>query len=170
MYSVHILINQAVHTLDLMISFLGRPDQVETTMANLHLRGVIPEEDTVTMFVRSGDKRGLLYATGAASDAEPVILEIIATRGRIRLEQEELELRTDEGIQRFSCPGDRKLGKSYWGSGHGKCIADFYHSIETGEPFRNRPETCEDTMEALFRAYEEGKKFLACQEGTLMDS
>ena len=157
------LINQAIHTLDLLVSFLGKPDQVETAMANLHLRGVIPEEDTVAMYLRSGEKRGLLYATGAAAGDEPVILEIKTTRGRIRLEDEELELKTEEGIQRVSCPGDQKLGKSYWGSGHGKCIADFYHSLETGEPFRNSPESCEETMETLFQAYDEGKRILSLE-------
>ena len=35
------LINQAIHTLDLIIRLMGKPDQVASTIANHHLRGLI---------------------------------------------------------------------------------------------------------------------------------
>ena len=47
------------------------------------------------------------------------------------------------------------MGRAYWGSGHKACIADFYHSIETGKPFRNHPGSCENTMKTLFSIYDQ---------------
>lgn len=41
------LINQAIHSLDLLVYLLGKPDITEATMCNHHLRGVIEAEDTV---------------------------------------------------------------------------------------------------------------------------
>ena len=41
-----VLINQCVHTLDLLVTLLGKPETVEAHMANHHLRGVIEVEAT----------------------------------------------------------------------------------------------------------------------------
>ena len=42
-----VLINQSIHTMDLLVRFLGRPRQVEAPIANHHLKGVIEVEDTM---------------------------------------------------------------------------------------------------------------------------
>ena len=39
-----VLINQSIHTMDLLVQFLGRPRQVEASIANHHLKGVIEVE------------------------------------------------------------------------------------------------------------------------------
>ena len=147
------LMNQAIHTLDLVIRFLGKPDSVQAGMANHHLRGVIPEEDTVEMFLQSGAKRGLLYASCASAKDEPVIIDITAERGSLRLEEDTLLVRTPEKTETIHFSPDPRLGRSYWGSGHLKCIADFYRSLTENAPIRNSVASCTDTMEALFEAY-----------------
>ena len=154
------LINQAIHTLDLLIRFLGRPDEIRCTMANHHLRDIIPEEDTVELYLQAGEKRGLLYASCAGVRDEPVILEIQAERGNLRLEEDRLEIRTPQGIEIRGCPVDPLLGKSYWGSGHRACIADFYEALRDGRTPKNNLASCEDTVEVLLQAYEQGKKSL----------
>lgn len=154
------LINQAIHTLDLLIRFLGKPGEVECRMANHHLREVIPEEDTVEMFLRAEDRRGLLYASCAGARDEPVILEIQTEEGSLRLEGEQLAIRRGAETEIRNCPADPMLGKSYWGSGHRACIADFYRSLTEKKPIFNSLASCEDTMETLLTAYEQGKKAL----------
>ena len=42
-----VLINQSIHTMDLLVQFLGRPRQVEASIANHHLKGVKDVEDTM---------------------------------------------------------------------------------------------------------------------------
>ena len=154
------LMNQAIHTLDLLIRFLGRPDEVRCSMANHHLRGIIPEEDTVELFLQSGSRRGLLYASCAGVRDEPVILEVQLEQGNLRLEADRLEIRTAQGTEVRECPAGPIPGKSYWGAGHRACIADFYQSLAEGRPLRNSLASCEDTMETLLAAYEQGRKML----------
>ena len=151
-----ILLGRAVHTLDLMVAFLGRPDSVDAVMANHHLRGVTEEEDTAAICLTSGKQRGLLYVSCAGAADDPPFLEIRAEKGCLRMENGSLELRTADGTEPVDCSAYRQ-GKS----GHRLCIEDFYHSLADGSPLRNDVPTCADTMHAVLAAYEAGRKTLA---------
>ena len=154
------LINQAIHTLDLTVRFLGKPDTVEAGMQNHHLRGITETEDTVELFLTSGEKRGLLYGSCAYVTDEPVVIDIRTEKGNIRLERDILEIQTAEGKERFVFPEDPKLGKSYWGAGHKRCINDFYRSLAEGKPYRNDVASCENTMSVLLAAYDQNRQKL----------
>ena len=39
-----VLINQAVHTLDLLSDLLGKPDWIDASLSNHHLKGLIEVE------------------------------------------------------------------------------------------------------------------------------
>ena len=149
------LMNQAIHTLDLMIRFLGEPDGLRAAMMNHHLQEEITEEDTVCLYLTSGERRGLLYATGAGYRDDPVMLEIGTEKGSLRLEEDILEIRTGEKTERICCGEDARLGKSAWGAGHRRCIADFYRALTEGEPVPIDPESCAATMETVLAAYEQ---------------
>jgi len=85
------LINQAIHTLDLVIGFLGKPDVAEATMANHRLRGVIEDgvsgiltEDTdealLEGLVRAFSDEGKKIAQSAPRYAEPFSTETFASK------------------------------------------------------------------------------------------
>ena len=57
----------------------------------------------------------------------------------------------------ITCDSGPKPGRSYWGTGHKACIADFYRCIEENEPFPNRPDACDMTMETLLALYEQAR-------------
>ena len=154
------LINQSVHTLDLILGFLGRPDRVEASMADRHLKQVIEVEDTAEIYLRKGTVPALMYASTAYSQDAPVLLELHFEKAVVRLEEDRLEIRAGGEKREIDCPSDPQLGKSYWGAGHKACIADFYRSIEEGGPFRNDPASCETTMDTLFRIYEQAAAHL----------
>ena len=44
--------NQAIHTLDLLVQFLGKPLAAQASMNNHHLVGEIEEEDTMEAYIR----------------------------------------------------------------------------------------------------------------------
>ena len=44
------LINRAIHTLDLLTQFMGKPLKVEAEVKNYHLKSVIDVEDTVESY------------------------------------------------------------------------------------------------------------------------
>ena len=144
-------INQAIHTLDLIIGFLGAPDQAEATMSNHHLRGIIEVEDTAEVYLRKGSITALLYASTAYSQDAPVILELHFEQAVIRLEGDVMTVIRDGNRQEFSCETTPVIGRSYWGAGHKACIADFYRSIEQGTPYQNDPASCDATMTTLFK-------------------
>ena len=155
-----VLVNQSVHTLDLLVRLLGKPEKVEAHMANHHLNGVIEVEDTVEAYLVLGGKPALFYATTAYTEDAPVLIELHFEKAALRLENDALEIRTKDGAERKTFPVPETLGKGYWGSGHGVCIADFYASIREGRPYQNDLASVRDTADAMLRMYEEGKKTL----------
>ncbi len=148
------LINQAIHTLDLIIGFLGAPDQAEMTAAAHRLRGVIEVEDTAEIYLRKGDVPALLYASNGYSMDAPVIIELHLEKAVIRLETDTMTVLRGGEKEEFLCTTNPVPGRSYWGAGHKACITDFYRCLETGEVYRNAPAGCEDTMQTLLKLYE----------------
>ena len=147
------LINQAIHTLDLIIGFLGMPGQIESTLVNHHLRGAIEVEDTAEIYLQRGGVPALLYASTAYSQDAPVLIELQMERAVLRLEGNGLTVIQDGKRQDIPCDAFPALGRSYWGGGHKSCIADFYRSIAAGIPYANDPASCEATMQTLLQLY-----------------
>ena len=149
------LINQAIHTLDLVLGFLGEPDQAEAAMANHRLRGAIEVEDTAEIYLRRGGVPALIYASNGYSQDAPVLIELHLDEATIRLEGDRLEIRSGDSIRQCALESGPSLGRAYWGSGHLACIRDFYRSITAKEPFANAPAACEITMRTLLTLYDQ---------------
>ncbi|MBR4343694.1 MAG: Gfo/Idh/MocA family oxidoreductase [Lachnospiraceae bacterium] len=150
-----VLINQAIHTLDLMLEFLGKPNNIESSIHNHHLRK-ISVEDTVEAWMSFPDeKRACFYASnGYAADA-PVILELQGESGIITIYGNEVWLKKpDQDTRIFSKKEDSGIGKDYWGVGHKECICDFYRSLEDGTPFKVNLESVKNTFEVMMKIYD----------------
>ena len=52
------------------------------------------------------------------------------------------------------CEEPKGIGKSYWGSGHLRCIQDFYEKLDTGEVYQNNLNGVSKTMKTTMRIYE----------------
>lgn len=154
------LINQAVHTLDLLVRFMGPAEKVEAHMANHHLRGTIEVEDTVEACLQMGGRTALFYATTAFTDDSPVMIDLKLEKATLRLESDRLEIITKEGREERSFTPPETLGKGYWGNGHLPCIADFYRSLKEKTPFQNDLASVENTVDVMLRMYEQGKRDL----------
>lgn len=153
------LINQSIHTLDLLLRYLEMPEQVEATCANHHLKGTIEVEDTVEAWMVFEDgKRACFYASnGYAADA-PVLLELQGEKGRITVNGSEVTLwTTDDGASHFSYETENGIGKGYWGCGHQACIRDFYRCLEQGNAFQGGIKGVKNTFETMMCIYEAGR-------------
>jgi len=149
------LINQSIHTLDLMLQFMGEPEEIEATVSNHHLQGVIEVEDTIEAWMNFGDgKRGCFYAsTGYACDA-PVILELACEQGSITMIDKTVTVRRQGREPEYLEMGEPQgMGKSYWGNGHLACIQDFYEKWDKGECFQCDLAGVEATMRTLMGIY-----------------
>ena len=79
------LINQSIHTLDLMGQFLGQGKVLGASLANRHLEGVIEVEDTLEATIDFSGRRGLFYATTAYCTDAPIILELVCKNMTLRI-------------------------------------------------------------------------------------
>lgn len=98
------LINQSIHTLDLLLRYCGEPDLVKSTVATHHL----PElavEDTVEAWMSFPDgKRACFYASNGYAKDAPVLIEIQGEQGRICMNGQEVTLYRDGAApEHFLC-------------------------------------------------------------------
>lgn len=141
-----VLINQAVHTLDLMIYLAGNVQCVKATTSNNSLEDVIEVEDTVDAFLKfENGATGIFYATNAYG---------VNSKPQIELEFENAIFQyVDNSLYRnkeFICKNDLKYsGKDYWGSGHGRLFYDLYVNEKafTVEDVKN-------SMQTMFAIYD----------------
>ena len=133
-----VLINQAIHTVDLIRYFGGNCKKINAHVSNDHLKGIIEVEDTasVLMELESGAS-AILYATTAYAENSPVFIEIAFENGTLRLEGEKLYSFDKSGKITEICsrPDIIYHGQSYWGVGHSLLINDFYDCLKTGRKF-----------------------------------
>ena len=158
------LINQSVHTLDLIQYLIGKkPVFMEANVSNHHLKGIIEVEDTMEAYISYGEQTACFYATtGYVADVPPMI-ELECDKARVRIEDLRVTVMTAAGqTQTVDYSGSEHLGKSYWGSGHMDCIRSFYESIEQDRPFSVGLKQIEDTVELMLTAYETAGRAQTC--------
>ena len=154
-----VLINQAVHTLDLLAYFLGTPISVDAVMANHHLKDVIEVEDMMEALIRfEGDKLACFYSTTSYCADVPPLIELCCENMTIRMEDMEVCCYYPDGsMQRLLLDQKEGYGKSYWGAGHYDCITDFYDSIANNRPFALDLNGLNDTICLLLATYESAR-------------
>lgn len=125
-----LLMNQMIHTLDLMQWFGGTITNIRGHVSNRRLEGIIEEEDTAeaTLWFDNGVV-GSFYATNTYSMNSSVLLEIHLEQAVLRIQDNELTL--IKGIKKQILARDYipETGKSYWGISHANLIQDFYDAI-----------------------------------------
>ncbi len=150
-----VLINQAIHTLDLLKYLVG-PLQVQSaTMSAKRLFSVIETEDTCDMLLvgREGS-RVLFYASNCGVSNLPVQMHLTFEAGELHLNGSLLTIRDADGSRMEDYTEALAVGKDYWGSGHGPLIADFYDRLQEGRSPAILPEDAMETMQLLTAAYE----------------
>lgn len=154
-----VLINQSVHTLDLLCELLGEPEWTDASMANHHLKGVIEVEDTMEAYVSFGGRIACFYATNAYRADVPPIIEICAEKATVRIEDPDVTIFYSDGnVERPQLATPDRLGKSYWGSGHTACIGDFYATLEQGREFALELPRLERSIRLMLGVYESARE------------
>ncbi len=149
-----VLINQAIHTLDLLVYLLGKPQHVAATLSNHHLKGIIDVEDTLEAYMTFGDAPGLFYATTAYCTNSPVYLEIVCENATMRMEKDTLIVSWNgREEERFEFKNNLPVTRDYWGSAHVTCIREFYDALENGRGVPIGPKQVQDTVDTMFTIY-----------------
>jgi UDP-N-acetyl-2-amino-2-deoxyglucuronate dehydrogenase len=138
-----VLINQAIHTLDLLHWFGGEVTSIKGSISTDSLVGVIEVEDTAhAHMVFENGATAIFYATNSYKTNSPVEIELIFEKGMLQLRGDALYLEQEGTQSVLSKPDINDLSaKSYWGINHGVQIKDFYDHVREGRPFwLNGPE------------------------------
>ncbi len=148
-----VMINQAIHTIDLLCKFLGKPVTVCATKANHHLKGVIEVEDTCEGVIgfESG-KAANFYATTSFDGRDSTIVYLVTEKKRtVMINQSKVYL---DGVQidRPELVTDY-VGKECYGNGHVTLIAKFYSALVTGDKMPVTLESAQYALRILLAAY-----------------
>lgn len=153
------LINQSIHTLDLLVQFMGKPIRSEASMHNHHLKGVIDVEDTVEAYIEFQKGPVLFYATTANYSNSPVLIELECENATIRIEGTDVTKVNPDGMkENITFHKGVSLGKDYWGYGHMACIQSYYNCLKTGERFPIQLEDIKDTFTLMMDIYQSAKE------------
>ncbi len=130
-----VLINQAIHTLDLLQWLVG---DVTALRGHAGRYGGLPGdvEDTAHVVLdHDGGARSVFFATVTNATDSPVALEVVAEHGTLLLRGDLTVAYADGRVETVAELAPGGTGRSYWGASHELLIADFYRSLTDPEPF-----------------------------------
>lgn len=155
-----VLINQAIHTLDLLLYFAGDVISWSATLDRLG-HSNIEVEDVASIAMRfSSGAVGNLFATTCAYPGSDVRIEVAGTKGSALIEGSKLT--RFETITGDTCKADDEndkpiaAAKSYYGNSHARLIEDFLESIINRRPPAITGEEGKrsiDLLDAIYREY-----------------
>lgn len=127
------MINQAVHTLDLLYYLGGPVGSVKAAVTQLLDYGIEVEDTVCARLAYAGGAHGLFLATIASYKNENPQISVCLEQGEYAIENCTLYELLPDGTRRFICE-DAKLpgSKFYYGASHGKLIGKFYAALEAG--------------------------------------
>ncbi len=153
-----LLINQAIHLIDLMGFLGGKISRVRGSISTKWLDGVIEVEDTAdAVFQFQNGTRGCFYATNASVCSTPVQLDVFFEKVHYRYADHCLyEIRDGKFAGVICYDGGDVPGKAVWGDGHSRVIQSFYESAQDSGGYITLKDA-ENSAKALFAFYESAK-------------
>ena len=146
-----VLINQALHTLDLLEWLIGTPEYVSAFIGNLSLQNKIEVEDTACA-IYSGGAEFSFFATNGGRCGLPVEITLrTEDSDYVKLLPDSVTVNGE--TKRFD-RDTRIYGKYCYGTGHERLIEDFYSCVARGEKFEIDGEEGAKVVRLILGAYE----------------
>lgn len=153
-----VLINQAIHTLDLLQWLLGDVVLVHGRTGRHRPEGIggVDVEDTAQVILEhAGGARSVLFATILNVVDSPVAIEIV-TEGATLLIRDGLTVTYPDGrsVVTVDAPAPAaSAGRPYWGASHEPLIADFHRTVTRAQPFWIDPHEAARSLDLVHRIY-----------------
>ncbi len=172
-----VIIDQAIHTLDLMNWFISsKIDYVEAAI-NRRAHDFIKVEDCAEGVIGyTNGVKASFYAMNYYSYDAPVEIELHCEKGIVKLAGERAVITFYDNRQYIADRNpnetfDYGKVKQYWGVSHGKEIEDLYRCLETGKIPRNTVDEVISTQELICAIYKSGmlKRRVKLSELTLRE-
>lgn len=126
------MINQAVHTLDLMYHLGGEIIALKATVAQLLDYGIEVEDTVAAALTFANGARGIFLATIANYTNESVQISVRLEKASFLIMDNILYRIHEDGSKEILCEDAKLPGtKFYYGASHSKLINLFYEALET---------------------------------------
>lgn len=148
-----LLINQAIHLLDLMIYFGGKIKKINTNIATWNISNIEVDDTASALIIFENNVRGVFNATNCYVTDEPYFLELKFENRHLRYADGVLYDIKNNTIEILEEDDNILIGNSYWGCGHNIVINNFYSSLSGNPlPFPTLEDSSQ-TMRAVFEFY-----------------
>ena len=118
-----VLINQSVHTLDLMCYLTGEVRDVKCAMANFALPAIEVEDSCMARLEFQNGAVGVFFATNSYGENSSVELEVSLQKCKMRYIDGKLYVNGELAEE----DARTVIGKTYWGMAHRKIFEKFYN-------------------------------------------
>ncbi|NMB45091.1 MAG: Gfo/Idh/MocA family oxidoreductase [Firmicutes bacterium] len=131
-----VLIDQAIHTIDLMQWFVGEVDYLEARY-DTRAHDIIDVDDVAEAhIVFKNGAIGCLYASCNYSFDAPIFLEIHGEKGIAHIIGDKAIITIGNKTVTVEQQADESTGLRYWGFSHKRQIRDHYRALQAGkQPF-----------------------------------
>ncbi len=153
-----LLINQAVHTIDLMRYIGGEIESVEGRVDNLFHKTIEVEDTAMAAFYYKNGAIGNFYATNNHAINSKIELEFVYENGILRMLDDKLFYTNKKETKVIAEDIILEGKKSYWGVSHDSYIKAFYESLAKGEEFDVKLEDAIISNKMVLGIYESSKK------------
>lgn len=159
-----VLINQAIHTMDLLRWFVDSPlDYVDVNISNRFHPGIEVEDCAEGVIHYKNGVTTIFHTLNYYSYDAPIEVEIHCENGLVKLVSDKAVIRFNDGreLSADRDASDQKNAdesvKDYWGTSHTKQINAFYEALAKGEkPFIDGEEA-RKTQQLICAVYQSGK-------------
>lgn len=140
-----VLINQAIHSLDLICYLIGRVESVKAHIGNYSIPEIEVEDTAVAYLSFENNINGIFFATNSYVDDSCPNIEIKFENGVAEYKNKKLFINNLLETDDISSA----LGKVCWGSGHTPLIKNYYE-----KNIYFTPQDVANTMHTIFAIYE----------------
>jgi UDP-N-acetyl-2-amino-2-deoxyglucuronate dehydrogenase len=151
-----LLMNQAIHTVDLVQWLVGPVASVRGNASTRFLNDVIEVEDTAEMvFTHQSGARSVFYATLAHVSNAPVDIEIVTEKATLHLRGDLTVTHADGTVETVAEAATATGERAYWGVSHELLIQDFYSSLAGDGAFWIDPVAARASFDIIQDVYDQ---------------
>lgn len=150
------MINQAIHTVDLLCFFLGKPEKVQAHISTMRHCAAVEVEDTCSCIIdfTNGKRANVLVATTFGGQ-DSTTLHIETKNNVIEIRNSDIYVNSDKlEIAAIS----EYMGKKCYGNSHAILIEKFYQALADGSDIPISIEDSENAMKVILGAYKSNSK------------
>jgi UDP-N-acetyl-2-amino-2-deoxyglucuronate dehydrogenase len=151
-----LLMNQAIHTLDLLQWLVGEVVDVRGNASTRALGDTIEVEDTAEMVLEHANGvRSVFFATLANAVNAPVTLDIVTEKATLSLRGALTVTYPDGRVDVIEEAAVAVGARAYWGVSHQLLIQDFYARLDEREAFWISPVEAQRSLNIIQDVYDQ---------------